>query len=190
MVFASCQSESVKDKPEKTVMDGDELVPRKYKSIYIHNFDNSSYEGVLTGEVKDILTQKMSLQQRFRLELVRQEADIWLYGKIEYYKLMPRDIDQFGRTTLYNMTVIATVWARPNPKVSEETIFDKKTIRFDTSYSPEQPPFETEFSARQRVIDGLCERIVRSVITGWYSDLKSNEELGYDPAKQKKLLGN
>jgi hypothetical protein len=186
----SCRSESIKDDATKSPFKGDEPVSRKYKSIYIHNFENTSYEGDLTGEVKEALVQKMGLQQRFKLEPDKANADVWLYGKIEYYKLMPRDIDQFGKPSRYNMTVIATIWVRPNSKNSDEMIYDKKSIRFDTFYSPDQPPFETEFTAKQRVIAGLCDRIVSAVITGWYSNLKTNDELGYDPAKQKTPQGN
>jgi len=183
-----CQSQEVK-KEDSVKIDGDETVPRKYKSIYIHNFENRSYVGELTGELKLALTQKMSLQPRFRLEMDKPSADIWLYGKIEHFNLAPRGIDQFGRTTRYVMTILATVWARPNPKVSQEQMFDKKTVRFDTFYSPEQPPYETEFTARQRTLNGLSDRIVMAVIKGWYSELKSNEELGYDPATQTTLPG-
>ncbi|MDH4262506.1 MAG: LPS assembly lipoprotein LptE [Spirochaetia bacterium] len=186
----SCKSQDLIEGNQKSPIDGDEPISRKYKSIYVHNFENTSYEGDLTGETKEILTQKMALQKRFKVEPDKANADVWLYGKIEYYKLIPRDIDQFGKPGRYNMTVVATIWVRPNPKVSDETIFDKKSIRYDTFYSPEQPPFETEFTAKQRVVEGLCDRIVNTVITGWYSNLKNNDELGYDPSKQKKLLGN
>lgn len=88
------------------------------------------------------------------------------------------------------MTIVVSVWVRPNSKLSPEDVFDKQTVRFDTFYMPEQPPFETEFTARQRLVDGLSDRIVRAVLSGWYSDLKTNDELGYDPAKQKKLFGS
>jgi len=188
--FPGCQTGSVRDDNAKSPIDGDEPVPRKYKSIYIHNFENASYEGDLTGEVKDLLTQKMGLQQRFKIEPEKANADVWLYGKIEYFKLIPRDMDQFGRPSRYNMILIVTIRVFPNNKISDETIFDKKTIRFDTFFSPQQPPFETEFTAKQRLVEGLCDRIVSTVITGWYSQLKSNDELGYDPDKQKKVPAN
>ncbi|MDH4199721.1 MAG: LPS assembly lipoprotein LptE [Spirochaetia bacterium] len=183
----ACQSADVKEENKLLLsIDGDERVSRKYKSIYIHNFINESYTGELTGELKEMLIQKMSAQQRFKIETDKTNADVWLYGKIEYYSLNPRNIDPFGRVTRYNMTIFVSVWVRPNSKLSGEDIYDKQNVRFDTFYVPEQPPFETEFTARQRLLDGLCDRIVKAVITGWYSDLKTSEELGYDPTKQKK----
>lgn len=85
-----CQSESVKENGKSDFpIDGDEVIPRKYKSIYIHNFTNESYSGELTGEIKEILTQKMGMQQRFKIEPEKLNADVWLYGKIEYYQLTP-----------------------------------------------------------------------------------------------------
>jgi len=187
-VFFSCQSADVKDGDKNSIVDGDETIPRKYKTIYIHNFENSSFEGDLTGEVKDMLSQKMGLQKRFQIESDKTNADVWLYGKIEYYKLMPRDIDEFGKPARYNMTIVTTIWVRPNNKISDESILDKKVIRFDTFYAPYQPPYETEFTAKQRVISGLCDRIVNTVLIGWYSNLKSSEELGVDPKTQKNIF--
>lgn len=186
----ACKSaETTKDNHSSSVIDGDEPIPRKYKSIYFHNFINDSYTGELTGEIYEILLQKMSLQQRFKIEPEKDKADVWLFGKVEYYKLIPRNIDQFGRILQYNMTIVVSVWLSPGSKFEQEDIFEKQTVRFDTFYSPEQPPYDTEFSARQRLIDGLCDRIIRAIMTGWYSDLKTKKELGYDPASRKNLLG-
>jgi hypothetical protein len=186
----ACSSTEVKNgEGKKFPVDGDEVIPRKYKSIYIHNFTNNSYEGELTGEIKDTLFQKFSLQRRFKLTSEKNKSDLWLYGQIEYFKLTPRDIDEFGRVTRYLMTIIVTIWVRPNSAISSEDILDKSNVRFDTFYAPDLPPYENEFGARQRLVEGLSDRIVQTVLTGWYSDLKTNEELGYDPKEKKNIFG-
>lgn len=165
-------------------LDGEEAIPRKYKTIYIHNFENNSRENGLTGTLKQALVVRFSMDKRLKVESNKETADLWLYGVIDIFEEFPVDYDQFGEPQQYRYSIVATVWVRPNSASSQENLFDKKTVRFDTTYQPRTPPYESEFTAKERLLNGLANRILKQVLTGWYSDLKSNEELGYDKEKR------
>ncbi len=171
--------------PKPLPVDGEEAIPRKYKTIYIHNFTDSTFESGLTGRLKQTLTVRFSMDKRFKVESDKQKADLWLFGNIDQFEEYPVSYDQFGEAERYRYTIVATVWVRPNPEISEENLFDKKTVRFDTMYQPRTPPYENEFTAKERLLNGLSNRILKQVVTGWYSDLKTSEELGYEKKKKK-----
>ena len=165
--------------------DGEEMIPLKYKSIYIHNFESRAYSAPLVGSLKEKLTMRFSLDKRLHVESQKEKADLWLYGRIDEYRKIPRRFDQFGAPESYRLAAIVTVWVRPNTALSEEDIFEKKSVRYDTSFSPKGGAHETEFIARERLLRGLAERILTVVKSGWYSELKTSEELGYEKYDQK-----
>jgi len=178
LLVNACQSAPAA-KNEDTMIDGDEVVPRKYKSIYIHTFTDNTYEGNLTASLNDHLSLIFNSGGRFLTIQEKDEAELWMYGNINVFSDQPRSIDQFGKAETSNLTIIATVWLRVNSKkVKSNHVPDKKTVRFDVYYSPRLPPYETRFSAKERLLKGLSNRIYMAIVKGWYTDLKTKEELG------------
>lgn len=174
LFFFHCAGKEIK------APNGEEAVPLKYKSIYIHNFESRAYSAPLVGSLKEKLTMRFSLDKRLHVESIKEKADLWLYGRIDEFRKIPRQFDQFGAPESYLLSAIVTVWVRPNTALSEEDIFEKKSVRFDASFSPKSGAHETEFIARERLLRGLSERILAVVKSGWYSELKTSEELGYE----------
>jgi len=175
---ASGQNESEK-RTKKPVIDGGEIIPRNYQTIYIHNFDNKTYEGGLSGSLKDYLILEFGADGRFMLEDKKESAELLIFGTIELFSLQPRNIDQFGQAQSFNMTIIVSVRARVQNGDEQNLVLpDTKTVRFDTTYSPRIAPFESRQIAIDRLLSGLARRVHIAVVKGWYSELKTPEELG------------
>ena len=180
--------ETAESKQENSVLqqtassiDGKEFIPLDIQSIYIHNFDNRSYDSDAVSRLKEKLQNSFNADGRLAIESSKEKADLWLYGSIDRLIKAPATFDQFRTPTKFLYTMVVTLKLRINPRLREEELLNNKIVRYDTSYSPRQPPYETAFSARERLLDTLTARIVYTCKTGWYSDLKRLQELGHDP---------
>ncbi|MES0491208.1 MAG: LPS assembly lipoprotein LptE [Leptospirales bacterium] len=178
IVIGGCASGQ---KDGKSVIDGGEIIPRNYKTIYIHNFENKTYEGGLSSLLKDYLILEFSTDGRFLIETEKESAELIVYGVIDLFSLQPRNIDQFGEAQSFNMTIISTVRARvQNAEEENYALPDLKIVRYDTTFSPRIAPFESRQVATDRLLSGLARRIHIAIVKGWYSELKTPEELGRD----------
>ena len=167
-------------------IDGQEIMPLQYKTIYIEHFNNNSYDAQGVVRLKEKLQNRFNRDGRLTVETDKQAADVWLVGTIEALNQAPAAFDQFRQPTTYLYTGVVTIKVRANPKHGGEIVLDKKLIRYDTRYSPRIPPFESKFEARERLFDTLTERILYTTYNGWYSNIKTNNELGYDPDASSK----
>ncbi|MCS6984392.1 MAG: LPS assembly lipoprotein LptE [Leptospiraceae bacterium] len=167
-------------------IDGEEVIPLKYRSIYIHHFDNRTFQADLVRRLRDRLQVTYQLDGRLKVAREKDEADLWLYGTVESYQENPVSFDNVGQPTQFWLTLIVSIRQRVNHlKFSElgeaeSILLENRTIRFDTSWTPRLPPFESQFNAQERLILGISERILKTSFEGWYSDLKTPRELNYD----------
>lgn len=167
-------------------IDGEEIIPLRYRSIYIHYFDNRTFQADLVRRLRDRLAVSYQLDGRLKVSQNKEEADLWLYGTIEKYQENPVGFDNFGQPTQFWLTLVVNIRQRVNnekyPDLSEhqDTLLENRIIRFDTSWTPRLPPFESQFNAQERLILGISERILKTSFEGWYSDLKTPRELNYD----------
>lgn len=179
---------------DKTIgsVDGEEIIPLKYRTIYIHHFDNRSFSGDMVSRLKERLQQSYSRDARLKMVTEKDKADLFMYGEIGNFVEAPTAHDQFGEPLTYLLTIIVSVKIRVNPvKFPDATgrdsvLLENRIVRFDTTYAPRLPPFETRFIAQERMLTGLCDRIVYTSFEGWYSELKESRELGYDKEKSIK----
>ena len=204
LLWPGCKSSDQSQKKADTLTEtvaafsGDEVIPLRYRSIYIHNFDNQSFKADIVGRLKQRLQVEFQSEGRLKVTMVKEEADLWLYGKIDLFQEVPRTFDNFGRPNMFMVTMLVTVKVRINPespgyleareknkeldaREADGILLDNKPVRLDITYTSRLPPFESQFSAHQRLIDGISLRIRKTVLEGWYSDLKTDIELGYDP---------
>lgn len=201
LVLFCKSSESAKKEStvSKTIHEfrGDEVIPLTYKSIYIHNFDDRSYKADIIGRLKQRLQVEFQTEGRLNVKSDKEQSDLWLYGSIEQFREVPRSFDNFGLPTTFQVTIIVRLKVRINPNSQaykaqlavrkiqarelDGVLLDRRYVRMDITYSSRLPPFETQFSAHQRLISNLAVRIRKTVLDGWYSDLKTDIELGYNP---------
>ena len=84
----------------------------------------------------------------------------------------------------------ARIWVRINPQIEDAYLLEKRNVRYDTSYSPREDIFETEFMAQERLLDMMSKRIVLTVFEGWHTNLKTEKELGYEKNEDSESILN
>jgi len=184
-VLSSCSSVPKKENGNTsenstplTSSDDEAIIPRKYQSIYIHNFNNNSFVADMTGRLKDHLNLRFSMDKTLKLESDKNQAHLFLYGDIDIFEKIPRSYNAMGEPDKFLLLIVVTIRIKPNEKLFKDDIYDKREVRYETYYSPQSPPYESESNAKDRLLKGLAERIHTAVIKGWYSELKSPRELG------------
>lgn len=185
----NCQSSQKNQTGETSFAQG-----KDYKTIYIHNFSNSTYDGSLIEQVNRAIIQSFSMDKRFHIESQKSDADLWLFGNIDLFLINPRGYDQFGQPRSYTMTLLLSIWVSGNiDRKSDDDpdlIMEKKTIRYDLIYTPSPPVYDDEFIVKERLCQGIANRVLKTVLTGWYSELKNQKELGYEKGTRKTPLND
>lgn len=209
LLYTGCNSTEEKTvsndlSSNSNMIDGKEIIPSKYKTIYIHNIRNKTSESYISYRLKEKLKTLYLADGRLQIKTKKEDADIWLYASIEYYHKTPMHYDRFGRATEYRLGVAVTLKIQKNMKKILEDL-DKKNEAISSQEDPILLPsrsitsfhmfspirFENERDAQEILLDSLAERIVYTSFNGWYTELKTQDELNYKKYKnQKSLLKN
>lgn len=173
---------------------GEEIIPLKYTTIYIHLFDNRTYSSDAVHRLKEKIQISYNRDGKLKVTPEKAKAELWLYGEVSLFTQTPLNYDNFGQPVSYAITIICSIKVRENPVKNTDNnppdgvLLDTKIVRFDTTYSPRIAPFETKFIAEERLLDGVSDRIIFTSFQGWYSEMKSNQELGYDKKQSENQL--
>lgn len=161
------------------------------RSLYIQNFENRTYSPQLTGRLKEKLQYAFTRRPSLTVTPEKKNADLILYGKILIYAEEPGVYDRYSQPLTYNLTMVASVKIRvsKNAQRSEghggprvpgakdgvsgtdvsaadeadlDPMSEEITVRYMTSYNKGEPFFEQRFTAEERMLDGLADRIVNS----------------------------
>lgn len=161
------------------------------RSLYIQNFDNRTYSPQLTGRLKEKLQYAFTRKPSLTVTPDKKNADLILYGKILIYAEEPGVYDRYSQPLTYNLTMVASVKLRvsknaqrtearggprvpgaedgvpgTDPSAADDAALDplseEITVRYMTSYNKGEPFFEQRFTAEERTLDGLADRIVNS----------------------------
>ncbi len=195
LLLVACGSAQEKDEQPQNALgqtfaqiDGKEVIPLEYRTIYIHLFDNRSYEAQVVARLKEKLQIQFNMHGRLKVEAEKSKADVFLYGRIERFKMIPATYDQFNQITQYLMSIIVSIRVRVNTKlhkVEDDLLLDRRVVKYQTRYSPRVAPFENMFVAQERLLETLSNRVVYTAFEGWYSDLKSELELNKEKNAQE-----
>ncbi len=133
---------------------------RKPRLLYIQNFDNRTYSPQLTGRLKEKLQIAFSRSASLTITPDKNKAELILYGKILQYSDEPGVYDRAAGPLTYNLAIVASfrLRARANTE-TEEAPYEQHTIRYVTAYSVGEPMFETRFTAEERMLEGLADRM-------------------------------
>ncbi|MDH5718131.1 MAG: LPS assembly lipoprotein LptE [Spirochaetia bacterium] len=178
------KKEDIISKNPLEFIDGEEIITQNYKTIYVYNFANSTYHAHLTERLKEKIRNELNLDGRLKVIDNKKEADLLLLGNIEQYKHIPSYFDNFGQPKRFLMTIQTRIWVRINPKIDNAMLLEKRYVRYDTSYSILDSAHETEYTAIERLLDTLAQRITLTVFEGWHTRLKTDKELGYEASKE------
>ncbi|MDH5720017.1 MAG: hypothetical protein OEZ13_05265 [Spirochaetia bacterium] len=189
--FCATGEQKQEKKPPENIIEeafssinGEEIITQNYRTIYIHNFSNKSFQGDLISRLKEKLQIEFQLDTRLKPISDKDQADLWLMGDIEIYHNIPTYFDKFGEPRRFMMSIGAIIWVRINSKIENAFLLERRKVRYDTAYSPHNEAFETEFMAQERLLDMTAKRIVLTVFDGWHTRLKTDQELGYEKSKE------
>jgi hypothetical protein len=128
--------------------------------LYIQNFDNRTFSPQLTGRLKEKLQIAFSRSASLTITPDKNKAELILYGKILQYSEEPGVYDRAAGPLTYNLAIVASF--RLRARLTTETAeapYEEHTIRYMTAYSVGEPMFETRYSAEERMLEGLADRM-------------------------------
>lgn len=150
--------------------------------LYIQNFDNRTYAPQLTGRLKEKLQSAFTRKASIGITPDKQQADLILYGKILLYTEEPGVFDRAASPLTYNLTMVASMKLRPRigehgcsrsaldtKCIDARTVLEdgegeseQHTVRSTTTYSIGEPLYETRYTAEERLLEGLADRLVNA----------------------------
>ncbi len=132
----------------------------KTRLLYIQNFDNRTYSPQLTGRLKEKLQAAFSRSASLTITPDKNKAEIIMYGKILQYSEEPGVYDRAAGPLTYNLAIVASFRLRARGSAeTEDAPYEQHTIRYMTAYSVGEPMFETRFTAEDRMLEGLADRM-------------------------------
>lgn len=147
-----------------------EPISEKYKEfrktrrqLYIQNFDNRTYSPQLTGRLKEKLQIAFTRKQSLAVTPEKDKAELVLYGKILLYTEEPGVYDRSSSPLTYNLTMVASMKLRARSITeSSEGESEQHTVRYTTTYSIGEPLYETRYTAEERLLEGMADRLVNA----------------------------
>jgi len=135
---------------------------QKKRSLYIQNFDNRTFTPQLTGRLKEKLQAVLSTSSSMYTTDDKKTADLVLYGKILGYTEEPTGFGRTSQTPAFNLYIGASIYLRAQHEISDNTddsFSERHEVQYSTMYNTGEPFFDTRFSAEERLLEGLANRI-------------------------------
>lgn len=133
------------------------------RQLYIQNFDNRTYAPQLTGRLKEKLQLAFTRRQSLTVTPEKGTADLVLYGKILLYTEEPGVYDRGSAPLTYNLTMVASMKLRTrNAAENSDGESEQHTVRYTTTYSIGEPMYETRYTAEERLLEGVADRLVNA----------------------------
>lgn len=133
------------------------------RQLYIQNFDNRTYSPQLTGRLKEKLQFAFMRRQSLAVTPEKEKAELVLYGKILLYTEEPGVYDRSSSPLTYNLTLVASMKLRArNATETSEGESEEHTVRYTTTYSIGEPLYESRYTAEERLLEGVADRLVSS----------------------------
>jgi len=146
------------------------FLPEEYRNLYIERMKNNTSWPDLGQRVDEALAREWVRRRRFRLVDSPEDAQLVLEGSIQSISMLPVQLDERGRATQYQMTlVVATKLVDPRgekPKVLwEDKAFSRRTS-YDVDVSSANY-FDRQVQAMEDVSEVLARALVTAVLEGF-----------------------
>ena len=134
---------------------------KKKRLLYIQNFDNRTYSPQLTGRLKEKMQVAFSRSASLTVISEKSKADLVVYGKILLYNEEPGVYDRASAPLSYNLTIVASMTIRARgANEQSEAPSEQHTVSYTTTYAIAEPLFESRYTAEDRLLEGLADRLV------------------------------
>ena len=155
---------------------GEDKQVLSYRTLYVSLFDNDTLKGELSSRLQQKLQIIFNTSGSLQVE-TEEKAQIWLQGTILSYESVPVRYNQLYEVSEYLISLIISINIIQNETIGSEQLLEDRVIRFDIAYNPIEAPYESEFLAIERLLNGISERTLYTVLNGWYNQLKTETEL-------------
>lgn len=191
IVLFSCAGSEEKKTAAQTFgqVDGEEVIPVKYKAVYIDSQWNAKKEEPLRTLMLDRVRFVLSRNAHLKAVATPESADMEMLIVAKSFTSAPIEFDALGKpvSELLQLTLDISATSRTE---SDKSLPEAREVVCRTKFVSRKAPYETEYTALERLSEQCSDRIVFIFLHGWYSELKTVKELGYDPergAKEKFL---
>jgi Lipopolysaccharide-assembly len=138
-------------------------LPKHIKTIAIPPFQNPSLrfkveQRFTAAMIDEVLRRKRSL----KVVSSSEGADAVIIGKINYFFLNPKLLDDLGRARLFEITIVIDLMVRD--QTNNKTIFHNPNYTFRDEYEISSDP-KTFFSEEGPAVDRVARDFAKSAIT-------------------------
>ncbi|MCB1315520.1 MAG: hypothetical protein KDK27_06160 [Leptospiraceae bacterium] len=137
--------------------------PVEWRSLFLHNFTNETFEPDVNVEMTEWVRREFLRRDNFDVESDKDEARLWVYGEITAYRKEGRMFDDFRTPTRVDLFIAVRFKLRQNPERMDPSISDtlllSREIGTSVQYSGTEGYTESEFQARQRLLQILALRL-------------------------------
>lgn len=139
-------------------------IPANVNDVHLPPMENSTREPGLENLLTDQVTQQLLADGRVDL-VGKSEAKVVVHGTITGYERIPLAYNDQDIVQQYKVRMEMRI-ELVDPG-SGETLKQFSNIFRETRYSDINPPIETEFDAKQRVVRKLARDVVTTLVEGW-----------------------
>ncbi len=184
----SCAGSTQRTTPDKTLkqIDGEEIIPLRHSTIQVHLPEvppsEKNLQLLMDTRLKTLINQSSVL----RVVSDQEDSDLILLTKAKSIVSIPLHYDSFHNPVSEKIEAAFRVMILPGKKDPSNAPPQERTVICRTDFVFREAPWETRLTAMERLSEICSQRIVMTVFHGWYSGLKSYQELGYDPLLSEK----
>jgi len=157
-------------------LNGEPVIPRRANTIYIEPFLNRTAQPDIHDRLHAMLNKHITDDGRLAITTEKTMADLLLRGIIVQYMASPVTFTDFGRPEKVRLLIAMNIMLVDLKK--DRVILQNSGVQAFRTFSEIKPPVETEFQARERLIESLAKRLLSMIASGWYTDQMTPVEKG------------
>jgi ADP-ribose pyrophosphatase YjhB (NUDIX family) len=121
------------------------------------------------------LRQRFNLDGRLTVVANRDDSDIYYTVSVLEFRRLPLSYDSIGRPARWRLSLrTGAVLTEPPDRV----IFSDEKVWAYLEYSEVEQPVLSREQAMDRLLNSMADRLMRKAVSGWYTELMSDRELG------------
>ena len=146
------------------------FLPEEYQTLYIERMKNNTSWPDLGQRMDEALSREWVRRRRFQLVDSREAAHIVLEGSIQSISMVPVQLDERGRATQYQMTLVVSAHLVDPRGEEPKVLWEDKAFSRRTSYDVDASSvnyFDRQIQAMEEVSEELSRALVTAVLEGF-----------------------
>ena len=146
------------------------FLPEEYQNLFIERMKNNTSWPDLGQRMDEALSREWVRRRRFQLVESRDQAQIVLEGSIQSISMLPVQLDERGRATQYQMTLLVSARLIDPRGEEPKVLWEDKAFSRRTSYNVDASSanyFDRQIQAMEEVSAELSRALVTAVLEGF-----------------------